>query len=443
VRKRNVKGKATLLVAPALVGVLLTPAFAQAQAGPTFSFREDVLLFEGGVTQYNFFVELGNTSNPYYGPLTVDYATSDGTATGGADYVATSGTLTFDTPSEQTITVTTLSDAEVEPDETFFVNLSNPQNISPTGQGGQPVIVDDQGVGTIRDGVNPEVCGVGGATPGVIMSTHDGEVLVGTSGPVAETTGDQFCILNNDVTVYTQGSGSTIAGQDYVYTPYAQYGYEVTGLVVHADVMSDGITPVPSNPQAQDSCNVCVFVRSGASGVTVLGSPDMDAVDASGGDVAFYGYGGNDIAAADQWNLAWGDSTPTIVMHGGMGNDSLKDFSGDATLTLDGGPGTDTIQEWVVLDTGSVTLSGASGDDLISDLSGTPSATLSLAAAQSVSSTRAVNIKGGRGGDRIKASRHYDFVYAGRGYDVCRVVTLYKAWVNRHVFGCEVIKKLA
>ena len=44
--------------------------------------------------------------------LTVDYATSDDTATAGSDYTAESGTLTFTTASagEQTVTVDTLQD---------------------------------------------------------------------------------------------------------------------------------------------------------------------------------------------------------------------------------------------------------------------------------------------------------------------------------------------
>ena len=61
--------------------------------------------------------------------MTVDAATSDGTATGGADYIATSGTLTF-LPGQttQTFTVAVTGETDIEPDETFFVNLSNAAN---------------------------------------------------------------------------------------------------------------------------------------------------------------------------------------------------------------------------------------------------------------------------------------------------------------------------
>jgi hypothetical protein len=55
------------------------------------------------------------------GAFTVDFATSDGSAQAGGDYVATSGTLTFTAggPASQTISVTIHGDATPEPNEAF------------------------------------------------------------------------------------------------------------------------------------------------------------------------------------------------------------------------------------------------------------------------------------------------------------------------------------
>ena len=72
------------------------------------------------------------TSNglPTTAPATVQYATSNGTATAGSDYTSTSGTLTFPTATPsgttQTINVPLINDAVVEPSETFTVGLSSP-----------------------------------------------------------------------------------------------------------------------------------------------------------------------------------------------------------------------------------------------------------------------------------------------------------------------------
>ena len=82
--------------------------------------------------------------------FTVGYATADGTATAGSDYLAASGTLSFAAgQASQTISVPINGDTVVEPDETLFVNLTNATN------GG--VITRSQGVGTIvnDDGAPP------------------------------------------------------------------------------------------------------------------------------------------------------------------------------------------------------------------------------------------------------------------------------------------------
>lgn len=61
------------------------------------------------------------------GPITVDYATSDVTATAGEDYTATAGTLDFPEGTySRTIRIPILDDAVVEGDETFSLTLSNP-----------------------------------------------------------------------------------------------------------------------------------------------------------------------------------------------------------------------------------------------------------------------------------------------------------------------------
>ena len=76
--------------------------------------------------------------------VTVDYATSDGTAVAGSDYTATSGTLTFNAGDTfQSVQVTVLTDSEDESQETLTVTLSNPS---------QATLDDAAGTGTIDNG---------------------------------------------------------------------------------------------------------------------------------------------------------------------------------------------------------------------------------------------------------------------------------------------------
>jgi len=80
--------------------------------------------------------------------FTINYATSNGTATAGSDYTAASGTLTFAAGEmSKTVSVATTSDTTVEPDETVTFTLSSPS--------GGATLLDAQATGTIvnDDGV--------------------------------------------------------------------------------------------------------------------------------------------------------------------------------------------------------------------------------------------------------------------------------------------------
>ena len=91
---------------------------------PSFSIA-DVTVNEGssGVYTKNIPVTL---SDPNGNTITVNYATSNGTATAGSDYTTTSGTLTFTgTTTTQNIPVKINGDTTNENDEYFYITLSN------------------------------------------------------------------------------------------------------------------------------------------------------------------------------------------------------------------------------------------------------------------------------------------------------------------------------
>jgi hypothetical protein len=121
-------------------------------AGPVYQIEDDavpslsindVTILEGnaGTTPARFRVTL---SNPSQSTVTVNFATADGTATAGSDYVANTGLLTFPPggPTSQTIIVLVNGDNIEEPDETFSVTLSDPTNAT---------LGKDRGIGTIRN----------------------------------------------------------------------------------------------------------------------------------------------------------------------------------------------------------------------------------------------------------------------------------------------------
>jgi hypothetical protein len=124
-----------------LFGPTVTPALAV----------DDVTVAEGtsGTTAATFTVRLSSVGAQ---PVTVSYATANGTAVAPADYAAASGPLTFPPgTTARSVTVMVAGDAVVEPDETFSLQLTAPANAT---------IADGQGLATISDDDAPPLSGL-------------------------------------------------------------------------------------------------------------------------------------------------------------------------------------------------------------------------------------------------------------------------------------------
>ncbi len=156
----------------------------------------DVEITEGnsGSTMVAFPVLL---SNPIDQVVTVDFATADGTATSGSDYLPATGSLIFQPGEvEKTIVVAVSGDVDDELDETLFVNLNNSVNAT---------IADGQAVGTIKNDERS-------------VSIGDVSVNEGNSGTVAAAFPLTLSAPSTHaVTVtYTAAPGTAAATADYV-----------------------------------------------------------------------------------------------------------------------------------------------------------------------------------------------------------------------------------
>ncbi|MCI0690403.1 DNRLRE domain-containing protein [candidate division KSB1 bacterium] len=162
----------------------------------------DVSVTDGNATQSGvnaiFTVTLFSPNDQI---VTVDYATADGTATAGSDYVAISGTLTFSAgTTTQTIAVVVKGEALDEPNKIFFVNLSNPTNATITDNQGRGTIIDDDPSPSIS--INDVTVTEGNASQGGVNAVFTA-TLSAASGQV--------------VTVdYATANGIATAGSDYV-----------------------------------------------------------------------------------------------------------------------------------------------------------------------------------------------------------------------------------
>jgi hypothetical protein len=146
-------------------------------------------------------------------PVTVQFATANGTAVAGSDYTAVAGTLTF-APGEtaKTILVRTLDDTLSEGAETFVVNLSNAAGA---------VITDAQAVGTIADNEPPLLQVAAAAVNGGAAQRSRVTELTVTFNAVATLPADLAAAFRltrlgpggpaGDVTLAVDLSGSTAA----------------------------------------------------------------------------------------------------------------------------------------------------------------------------------------------------------------------------------------
>lgn len=128
-----------------MISTLLLFATNVAAQQPSISVHE-VVVAEGnsGTTQATFVVAL---SAPASQPVSFTYATANGTATAGSDYVATSGgPVTFAVGEvEKPVVVLVNGDTVDETQETFFLDISNVTNATVSSSRGNGFINDDDG----------------------------------------------------------------------------------------------------------------------------------------------------------------------------------------------------------------------------------------------------------------------------------------------------------
>ena len=120
----------------------LSRALSATVAGPVGMSAADARVHEAAGATVDFEITLSLAALE---TVTVDYATSDRTATAGTDYTSTSGTLTFAAgETSKTVQVPVLEDSIDEGEETFTLTLSNVS-------GGNAWLSDATATGTIEN----------------------------------------------------------------------------------------------------------------------------------------------------------------------------------------------------------------------------------------------------------------------------------------------------
>jgi large repetitive protein len=256
---------------------------------------------DAGTSTLSFDVTLSHASDD---SVTVDWATSDGTATtGDGDYVVGSGTVTFD-PGDTTksVDVTVNGDTTYEADEDLTVTLSNAGNAG---------LADDTATGTItNDDQVPDIS---------IEDQSANEGNAGTSTMTFHVTlsnpSDQTITVD-----YTTNDGTATAGSDYE-TAASTLTFAPGDTSKTVDVTIDGDT----TNEADETFTVDL---SGVTGTANL-------LDGSG-----------------QGTITNDDAIPQISVHDAS---VLEGDAGDSTLSFDV-----TLSQ---ISAGTVTVGFATSDD--------------------------------------------------------------------------------
>ncbi|HJR07194.1 MAG TPA: lamin tail domain-containing protein [Pyrinomonadaceae bacterium] len=259
---------------------MTTPAVCGA-ATPTLSIN-DVTQDEGngGTTTFTFTVSVSPVSPS---AVTFNIATADGTAQDGVpagedtDYVAkseTGRTIAANTAST-TFTVTVNGDTNVEPNETFFVNVTNVSGVTAG---------DTQGLGTIRNddfSITPifNIQGSGMSSPFNGQQVTTNGIVTGrkTNGYFLQSASDDGNPnTSNAIFVFTSSAPTGVAIGDAV---------TVTGTVSEFEAADsdepDGVTPVPDPKTATELVGPFTLI------INSSGNPLPAAIDVSGNNNIF------------------------------------------------------------------------------------------------------------------------------------------------------------
>jgi streptogramin lyase len=153
-------------------------------------------------------------------PLTVDFATSNGSAVAGSDYLSKSGTVTFDAgATSRGILIATLDDTSVEPSETINVTLSNPVGATIADGLGVSTILDDDGPAkfyVVNDAVTRNT-GYNATfeyqTSGALNESYSlNRSNLSPVGAAANAAGTRIWVLDGNGTVYVYDTSGGLLG---------------------------------------------------------------------------------------------------------------------------------------------------------------------------------------------------------------------------------------
>ncbi|PSF36815.1 hypothetical protein C7H19_12675 [Aphanothece hegewaldii CCALA 016] len=289
---------------------------------PTLSIN-DITLTEGnsGTKNATFTITRTGTATQ---PITVNFATANGTATAGSDYTATLGSLTFATnETTKTINVPIIGDTTVEPNETFLVNLTNPTNAT---------LADAQGLGTItNDDTNANVT-----------------LALDYSG-ISENSTTNFTYtftrtgnLTNSLIVNINVAGTATFNTDYVQTGATSFSNTTGTITFAAGSATANLVINPTGDTTVEPNETVALTLTSGSEYDIGTTSTVTATIINDETRRQVATNGNDVILG---------SSKTDVIIGGLGNDTLTGGgNGDLFTFTNPNEGIDRITDFTPSD---------------------------------------------------------------------------------------------
>ena len=267
--------------------------------------------------------------------ITIDYATSDGTATAGSDYTADTGTITFaPNVTTQNVPVAVLADTTDEDDETVTVTLSNPSEVTLNDAIGLLTITDDDNEPNIS----------------IADMTTPNETAVGRSITVSLDAASEKTITVD----YTTADGTATAANDYVSaTGTLTFNAGETSKTISLSIVQDTIDELDetftvslSNPtNSSISTAIGTVTITDDEGTPTLSIADVTTTDESPANLtATVSLSGD---SSQTVTVAWAtsDGTATAAADYTAAGGTLTFSPGDTSKTVDITILADTIDE--------------------------------------------------------------------------------------------------
>lgn len=373
----------------------------QVVISPSFTL-EDITVIEGNsdLTNAIFTVTL---SAPLNQLATVDYATVDDTATSPEDYTATTGTLRFN-PGEttKTITVAIASDTIDEPDEQFFVTLSNPVNATIATPQAIATITDDDEPPTPEPEPEPEPEPQPEPTLSPLLEVVREPILPSTVNPDSSVTETPIPLLTPievpDCNCLTLTVPELVPLSTMIAQPNAV----------------DNILIGTAEDDRLEGTSLADEINGGSGNDLLFGKQGNDNLLGSAGDDTILGGIGSDFPIGSEGDRDW--------IEGNAGDDYL--FGNEGNDTLSGGFGGDWIwggkdDDYLFGDEDSDTLYGNLGNDTLYGGKGSNVPVGPFLDADLLFGNRGNDyLFGNEGNDTIHAGKEDDVVHGGKDNDL-------------------------